>query len=113
MPALVPSAACARWNRCARSAFVELQCPGESVEDRRGDSSECAAFELGVVLDTPRLPMRRPRCGADRGPGAGRLGQARLVRVTFARREVRNSRNLGSVIHVFDGTTRTAARDAL
>ena len=73
MPALVPSAAWARWNRWARSAVVELEGAGEGVEDGGGHPGEGAALQPGVVLDAD------PGEGGDfSAPQAGHPAEADL-----------------------------------
>ena len=54
MAETVPSAARARTTRCHPFGMIELQGPGQGVQDVGGDATERTALELGLVLDTPR-----------------------------------------------------------
>lgn len=73
---------------------------GDRVEHGGRDSSEGSAFQLGVILDlTPARAATSPR----RSPGTRRMPtSSRPARcgVILARREIRNSRISGTVVHV-------------
>ena len=72
---------------------VELERPRDGVEHRRRRPADRTALELGVVLHAHARRGSRPRCAA--GPGTRRLVPPRTPAasgVTFARRDMRNSR---------------------
>jgi hypothetical protein len=84
---------------------VELQGAGDGVEDARGGPSECAAFELGVVLHThfgQRGDLAAPEPGDATPPGGGEAG---LLGADLRAAGGEKVAHFGSVVHGFDGTT--------
>ncbi|MGI5423737.1 hypothetical protein [Streptomyces sp. CA-179760] len=72
---------------------VELEGPGEAVEDFLGDAADVAALQAGVVLDADRgeLGYLGAAQAADLASSA-EVGQAGLLGVRRARRLVRKWR---------------------
>ncbi len=105
IPALVPSAACARWNRWARSASSSCRARGERVEHRRRHAAKRAALQLGVVLDAD--PRQRGHLTAAQPLDAALtdLGQAGLRGRDLGSPRGQELADLGSVVHAFDGTS--------
>src|SRR5215216_6241492 len=78
-PALVPSAAWARWNRWARSASSNWRAAGDRVENGGGDTGEGTAFQLGVVLDADPGQGSHLTAAQTGYPSGADVAQARLL----------------------------------
>ena len=55
---------------------VELERPGDAVEDGVGGAGEVAAFQADVVVDADAGEQRRPLRGAVLSPGGCRRSRA-------------------------------------
>jgi hypothetical protein len=108
MPALVPSAARARWNRWPVRRRRASRW-GDGVQDGGGDADDRAAFEFGVVLDAD------PGQGGDlaaaqpgHSPGAD-VGHPRLLWGDLGSPRDQELADLGTVVHTVDATPDAAS----
>ena len=92
---------------------VELQGPGDGVEHGGGDTAECAALQLGVVLHTDAgqggdltTTQARDTAGAD-------VGHPGLLRGDLGPPRDQELAHLGSVVHLSTVRGNHRTRDPL
>ena len=83
---------------------VELQGPGDGVQNGGGDAGDRAAFELGVVLDTDPGESGDLTSTQPGHPTGSDLGHPRLLRGDLGSPRDQKLADLSTVVHTVDGT---------